>query len=162
MWDQASIPLPLHFRPELRQTKTKLKSIQLSFWSITDHTVYLGFFGQPLYSSGHIFLDLNSFWFTRTSFCPTFFIFDQGGPILILAVVAVFPKQALLLQSTQKPRAQKQPPKDMRIRISKFFSVLKNWRSNFFIFTPKRFYEVEILNMAEKVLKCGIVLSHSL
>ena len=55
-------------------------------------------------------------------------------------------------------RAQKQPSKDMRIRIPNFFSVLKNWRSNFFIFTPKRFYKVEILNMAEKVLKSGMVL----
>ena len=94
----------------------------------------------------------------KNIFLSNCFIFDQRGPIFTLAVVAVFPKQVLLCQSTQKPGAQKQPPKDMRIRIPKFFSVLKNWRSNFFIFTPKRSYEVEILNMAEKVLQSGMVL----
>ena len=94
----------------------------------------------------------------KNIFLPNFFIFDQRGPIFTLAVVTVFPKQVLWRQSTQKPKPQKQPPKDMRIRIPKFFSVLKNWRSNFFIFTPKTSYEVEILNMAEKVLKSGMVL----
>ena len=102
----------------------------------------------------HIF-GLKLFLVHKNIFLSKFFIFDQRGPILTLAV---FPKQVLLRQSTQKPRAQKQPPKDMRIRIPKFFSVPKNWRPNFFIFTPKRSYEVEILNMAKKVLKSGMVL----
>ena len=101
---------------------------------------------------------LKLFFVQKNIFLPNFFIFDQRGPIFTLAVVAVFPKQVLLRQSTQKPRAQKQPPKDMRIRIPKFFSVLKNWRSNFFVFTPKRSCEVEILKMAKKVLKSGMVL----
>ena len=105
----------------------------------------------------HIF-GLKLFLAHKNIFLSNFFIFDQRGPIFTLAVVAVFPKQVLLRQSTQKPRAQKQPPKAMRIRIPKFFSVLKNWRSNFFIFTPKRSYEVEILNTAEKVLKSGMAL----
>ena len=107
----------------------------------------------------HIF-EQKLFWIHKNIFLPNFFIFDQRGPIFTLAVVAVFPKQVLLSQSTQKPRAQKQPPNDMRIWIPKFFSVLKNWRSNLFIFGPKRSYQVEILNMAKKVLKSGIVLSN--
>ena len=119
--------------------------------------VYLGFFGQTFWSSGRIFLD-KLFLAHKNIFLPNFFIFDQRGPIFTLAMVAVFPKHVLLRQSTQKLRAQKQPPKDMRISIPNFFSVLKNCRYNFFIFTPKRSYEVEILNMAEKVLKSGMVL----
>ena len=114
------------------------------------------FWPTTLIQSTHIF-GLKLFMVPKSIFLSNFFIFDQRSPIFTLVVMAIFPKQVLLRQSTQKPRAQKQPPKDMRIRIPKFFSLLKNWRSNFFIFTPKRSYQVEILNMAEKVLKSGIV-----
>ena len=114
------------------------------------------FWPTTLFPWTHIF-GLKLFLVHKNIFLSNFFIFDQRGPTFTLAVVVVFPKQVLLRQSTQKLRAQKQPPKDMQIRIPEFFSVLKNWRSNFFIFTPKRSYEVEILNMAEKVLKSGMV-----
>ena len=107
----------------------------------------------------HIF-GKNFFLVHKNIFLSNFFIFDQKSPIFTLAVVAVFPKQVLPRQSTQKLGAQKQPPKDMRIRIPKFFSVLKNWRSKFFIFTPKRSYKFEILNMAENVLKSGMALCY--
>ena len=79
----------------------------------------------------HIF-GLKLFLVHKNIFLSNFFIFGQRGPIFTLVVVAVFPKQVLLRQSTQKSRAQKQPRNNMRIRIPKFFSVLTNWWSHFF------------------------------
>ena len=121
------------------------------------YRIFGGFWPTTLIQLAHIF-GLKLFLVHKNIFSPNFFIFDQRGPSFTLAVVAVFPKQVLLRQSTQKSRAQKQPPNDMQIRIPKNFSVLKNWRSNSFTFTPKRSYGFEILNMAEKVLKSGMIL----
>ena len=64
---------------------------------------------------------LKLFFVHNNIFLSNFFTFDQRGPIFTLAVEAVFPKQVLLRPSTQTLRAQKQPPKDMRIRIPKIF-----------------------------------------
>ena len=107
-------------------------------------------FGLKLFfgSKEHLFGQLVYFWPKRF-----YFYFGRGGR---------FSKTSFIAPIDAEAESSKATTKDMRIRDPKFFSVLKNWRSNFFIFTPKRSYEVEILNMAKKVLKSGMVLSKTM
>ena len=84
------------------------------------YRMFEGFWPTTLIQWTHI-SGLKLFIVHKIVFLSNFFIFDQRGPIFTLAVVALFPKQVLLRQSTQKPKAQKQHQKTCELGSQNFF-----------------------------------------
>ena len=105
-------PCHMFYRVNSRLMAWHVKLVTLDRGKRSIHRIF-GFFLANRFNPVDIYYWTKTFLVHKNIFLFNFFIFDERGPIFILAVVAVFPKQVLLRQSTPKPGAQTQPPKDM-------------------------------------------------